>query len=340
MTPEPAALDDALRKFHQIPRLRFGVYPTVIEEMPRLREALSATFAGIPRLYIKREDYAGPGFGGNKVRKLEYVFAAAQAGGADTVLTVGGVRSNHCRVTAAFAARLGMECHLIQNGSAPALTPANRFLDELYGAIIHPIASRDDRAPAMQRVAEELRAKGRKPFAIPLGASTPLGALGFLHAAHEIAQGGTRFDAIFHSTSSGGTQAGLDAGLQIYEQDQVKLIGVSADDPAVSIASKVAEIVAGMADLLEVDRAALRRDIEVDDHFIGSGYGLATPEGDEALKLLARTEGIVLDPVYTAKAMAAMLARIRAGEFTPDQRILFLHTGGQLALFSADSPHN
>ncbi len=340
MTPRLVTIDDALKKFRQIPRFRFGVYPTVIEEMPRLRDVLSATGVGVPRLYIKREDYSGPGFGGNKVRKLEYVFAAAQAEGADTVLTVGGVRSNHCRVTAAFAARLGMECHLIQNGVAPALTPASKFLDELYGAIIHPVATREDRAPSMQRVAEELRAKGRKPFAIPLGASTPLGALGFLHAANEIAQSGTRFDAIFHSTSSGGTQAGMDVGLQIYGQEHVKLIGVSADDPAASISSKVAEIVAGMADLLEVDRDPLRRDIEVDDQFIGPGYGIATPEGEEALKLLARTEGIVLDPVYTAKAIAAMLARIRAGEFTQDQRILFLHTGGQLALFSADTPHN
>src|SRR5258708_4921138 len=327
MTPRLVTIDDALKKFRQIPRFRFGVYPTVIEEMPRLRDVLSATGVGVPRLYIKREDYSGPGFGGNKVRKLEYVFAAAQAEGADAVLTVGGVRSNHCRMTAAFAARLGMECHLIQNGVAPALTPASKYLDELYGATIHPVTAREDRAPTMQRIAEELRAKGRKPFAIPLGASTPLGALGFLHAAHEIAQSGTRFDAIFHSTSSGGTQAGLDAGLQVYGQERVKLIGVSADDPAASISSKVAEIIAGIAELLEVDRAALRRGIEVDDHFFGPGYGIATPEGDEALKLLARTEGIVLDPVYTAKAIAAMLARIRACAFTPDQRIVFLHTG-------------
>jgi hypothetical protein len=223
MTPKPAVLSDelkneALKKFRQIPRLRFGVYPSVVEELPRLREALG----GGPRLYIKREDYSGAGFGGNKVRKLEYMFAQAQADGADTVLTVGGIRSNHCRVTAAFAARVGMECHLILSGSAEQ-TPASAFLDDLYGATIHPVASRDDRAPTMQRLADELRAKGRKPLAIPLGASVPLGALGFIHAAHEIAQGGTRFDAIFHSSSSGGTQAGLDAGLQLYGQERVQL---------------------------------------------------------------------------------------------------------------------
>jgi D-cysteine desulfhydrase family pyridoxal phosphate-dependent enzyme len=340
MTPKPAALSDdlkneALKRFRQIPRLRFGVYPSVVEDLPRLREALG----GGPRLYIKREDYSGAGFGGNKVRKLEYMFAQAQAEGADTVLTVGGIRSNHCRVTAAFAARVGIECHLILSGLAEQ-KPASTFLDDLYGATIHPVTSRDDRAPTMQRIADELRERGRKPFAIPLGASVPLGALGFIHAAHEIAQGGTRFDAIFHCTSSGGTQAGLDTGLQLYGQERIQLIGVSADDPAASIASNVAEIVGGIADLLGVDRAALSRPIEVDDQFVGQGYGIATPEGGEALRLLARTEGIVLDPVYTAKAMAAMIARIGSGAFTHNHRILFLHTGGQLALFSADSPRN
>src|SRR5258706_4226240 len=338
MTPKAAALTDAvkneaLNKFREIPRLRFGVYPTVIEEMPRLRAELGSG----PRLYIKREDYSGAGFGGNKVRKLEYMFAQAQAEGADPVLTVGGIRSNHCRVTAAFAARLGIECHLILNGAADA-TPASTFLDGLYGATIHQVASRDDRAPNMQRLADELRAKGRKPLPIPLGASVPLGALGFIHAAHEIAETGTRFDAIFHSTSSGGTQAGLDAGLELYGQDRVNRIGVSADDPATSIGSDIAEIGAGIADLLGCDAAALRRPIEVDDQFVGAGYGIATPEGDEALRLLAKTEGIVLDPVYTGKAMAAMIARIGSGAFTPNQRVLFLHTGGQLALFSARTP--
>lgn len=333
MTPNLSGIDEsvrsrALKTFREFPRVRFGVYPSVVEEMPRLRDALG----GGPRLYIKREDYSGVGFGGNKVRKLEYMFAQAQAEGADVVLTVGGIRSNHCRVTAAFAARVGMECHLILNGAA-GQTPASAFLDELYGATIHPVASRDDRAPTMQRIADEFRAKGRKPFPIPLGASVPRGALGFLHAAHEIAQGGTRFDAIFHSTSSGGTQAGLDVGLQLYGQERVKLIGVSADDPAASIAANVGEIVAGVADLLGADRAALARPIQVDDRFVGAGYGVATPEGEEALRLFAKTEGIVLDPVYTAKAAAAMIAHIGAGEFTQNQRVLFLHTGGQLALF-------
>jgi 1-aminocyclopropane-1-carboxylate deaminase/D-cysteine desulfhydrase-like pyridoxal-dependent ACC family enzyme len=324
-------IDAALKKFREIPRVRFGVYPSPVEEMPRLREALG----GGPRLYIKREDYSGPGFGGNKVRKLEYAFAQAQAEGADCVITIGGLRSNHCRVTAAFAARLGLECHLVLNGAAPDRAAASTMLDELYGAKIHHVEARTDRVPGMQRVAADLGAQGGKPFEIALGASVPHSAIGFIHAAHEIAQGGVRFDAIFHSTSSAGTQAGLDVGLQLYGQDWTKLIGVSADDSSASIGARVAEIREGIAELLGIDRHAFDRKLEVDDLFVGEGYGIPTEAGAEAIALLAKTEGVVLDPVYTSKAMAALIGRVRAGAFSESQRVLFLHTGGQLALFSA-----
>lgn len=324
-------LDTGVAKFRKAPRLNCGFYATPVEEMPRLRAALG----GGPRLFVKHDDYSGPGFGGNKVRKLEYILAAANAEGADTVLTVGGLRSNHARVTAALAARLGLECHLILNGGSEG-NSASTYLDKLYGATIHLVAHRDDRAPAMQRLAGELRAKGRKPHEIPLGASTPLGALGLVRAAEEIATSG-KFDYIFHSTSSAGTQSGLDAGLMLFNRKDV-VVGVSADDSSASISARVREIVDGIADLLTVERSALHRPIEVDDGFVGAGYGAVTPEATEALQLLARTEGVVLDPVYTAKAMAALLARVRAGKFHETQRILFIHTGGQMALFSADNP--
>lgn len=326
-------LDTGIAKFRKIPRLNFGFYPTPAEEMPRLRAALG----GGPRLFIKHDDYTGPAFGGNKVRKMEYVLAAAKAEGADTVLTVGGIRSNHARVTAALAARVGMDCQLILNGAASAGTPASMFLDELYGATVHRVESPGERAPAMQRIAGELRAKGRKPYEVPLGASIPLGAMGFVRAAEEIAQSG-KFDVIFHSSSSGGTQAGLDAGLQLFNRKDT-IVGVSADDSSAAVTAKVTAILDGIAEMLGVDRETLRRPVEVDDGFVGAGYGIPSAEGTEAIKLLARTEGIVLDPVYTAKAMAALIARVRAGKFTETQRILFLHTGGQLALFSADAAH-
>jgi D-cysteine desulfhydrase family pyridoxal phosphate-dependent enzyme len=319
----------ALDRFRALPRLHLGLYPTPIEEMPRLRATLGPD---APQLFIKREDYAGPGFGGNKVRKLEYVFAEAQRQGVDTVLTIGGIRSNHARVTAAIAARLGMECHLILNGKSFE-NPASRFLDEMYGAIIHPVSASQIREPTMRQIAEDLRAQGRKTMEIPLGASDVLGAAGYIGAAIEIAETGRHFDAIFHCSSSGGTQAGLDAGLQLVESN-ARLIGVSPDNSSESIIAYVAEVRDGIGEMLGTD---LRRLLEVDDGFTGPGYGVPTAEGKEALALLARMEGIVLDPVYTAKAMAALLARVRAGEFKQNQSILFIHTGGQLALFSAST---
>src|SRR5262249_48117053 len=159
--------------------------------------------------------YTGPGFGGNKVRKLEYVFAKARHAGADTVLTAGTIRSNHARVTAAIAAKLGFECHLILNGKSHD-KPASQYLDEMYGAIIHPVSASQIRMAAMHEITEDLRAKGRKPFEIGLGASDAVGALGYIVAAEEIAGQLLHFDAIFHCSSSGGTQAGLDAGFQLF----------------------------------------------------------------------------------------------------------------------------
>lgn len=245
-------------------RLNFGAYPTPIEEMPRLHALL-----GGPSLFIKHDDYTGPGFGGNKVRKLEFELAAAQARKADAVITTGGVRSNHARVTAALAARLGLECHLVLSGDFPNV-PASLWLDNLYHATIHRVGSREDRAPAMARIADELRAKGRNPYEIPLGASTPLGALGYVRAVtHELAKSPIRFDALFHSTSSGGTQAGLLAGMEAAEL-KTKVVGVSADDPAMEIATRVAGIVGGIGELLG---QTFQPAIEVDAAFVGEGYG-------------------------------------------------------------------
>lgn len=314
-------------RFANHPRLELGWLPTPIDEMPRLREALG----GGPQLFIKHDDYTGPAFGGNKVRKLEFELAAAQAEKADVILTVGGVRSNHARVTAAAAAKLGLECHLILSGDASEV-PASLWLDDLYSAKIHYVDSRQDRLPVMQKIADELRQHGRQPYPIPLGASTPLGALGYVRAVtDEIAMESAPFDFLFHSTSSGGTQSGLLAGLEMVRLTTM-VVGVSADDPAVEIAARVAGIVEGVGELLG---RTFQPAIEVDAGFVGEGYGIPTAEGREAIELIARTEGIVLDPVYTAKAMAALIAHVRAGRFTADQKVLFLHTGGQMALFNA-----
>ena len=317
-----------IERFRRIARLPLGHYPTPVQELARLRAEVGAH----PRLWIKRDDYAGPGFGGNKVRKLEYYLSKALRQGYDTVLTCGAVTSNHCRITAALAAQCGLECHLVLNPAAQAGTPASLFLDELYGARIHHVTRREERAPEMARLAGELRLQGRCPMEIPLGASTPLGALGFVHAVSELE---ALPAVIVHATSSGGTQAGLVAGLALFGCAGTRVIGMSADDPAAEIAATVRSIIAGIEIDMGAPACSLQGEIKVDDRFTGPGYGIPSPESDEALRLLARTEGIVLDPVYSAKAFAGLLALLREGSLDDAGDVLVWHTGGQLALFSA-----
>jgi len=324
----------AVERFESIPRLALGHYPTPLEKLSRLRAVLGPN---APKLYMKREDLTGPGCGGNKVRKLEYLLAEAQHAGADTVITCGGVRSNHCRATAMLAAKLGLDCVLVQNQpSTPyAAKPASLAIEEWVGARIVPVYDRAQRETMMEQMAAETRAAGRHPYIIPLGASTPLGAMGAAGAVAELAAQMDAielrsFDAIYFSSSSGGTHAGLSAGAQLFLRPDTKLIGVSPDDPKDSIQSTVSRIIDGMGERLGV---AFENAVSIVDEFIGGGYGIESEAGREALSLVARTEGILLDPVYTAKAMAALIAAVRAGTYTSKQTVLFWHTGGQMALF-------
>jgi len=324
----PAALREALARFPSLPLVPA---PTPIEPLPRL----SAVLGGGPRLLIKRDDAIAFGFGGNKVRKLALVAARAMADGADTLITAGGVQSNHARATAAAAAKLGMRAVLVANGEAPERLTANALLDGLLGAEVVYVASRQDRAPAILEIAERLRAEGRRPFAIPIGASTPLGALAFVLAVAELVDQIPAPDVIVHATSSGGTQAGLVAGCRLLGLS-TRVIGVSADDAAQSLQSQVRAIVSGIADLLEMDPEKLSRGttIEVDDRFVGDGYGIPTDGSREAIELAARTEAIFLDPTYTGKAMAGLIAYVRQQKFVEGQTVLFWHTGGQVGLFA------
>lgn len=324
----PAELREALSRFPLLPLV--GA-PTVVEPMPRL----SAILGGGPRLFIKRDDAIPFGFGGNKVRKLALVAARAAAENADTLITAGGVQSNHARATAAAAARLGMRAVLVANGSPPSRKTANALLDALLGAEVVYVESREARAPKIQEVAERLRAEGRRPFAIPIGASTPLGALAFALAVAELVDQMPAPDVIVHATSSGGTQAGLVAGCRLLGL-ATRVIGVSADDSSSSLQAVVRAIVSGIADLLELGPAALARGtaIEVDDTFVGGGYGIASDESREAIELTARSEAIFLDPTYTAKAMAGLIAYVRRRKLTEGQTVLFWHTGGQVGLFA------
>lgn len=324
--------DDCATALHIVdswPRLPLLHGPTPIDETGRLRARLNLR----PRLLIKRDDAIAFGLGGNKVRKMEFVGARALADGADTLVTSGGVQSNHCRVTAALAARLGLGCVLVVNGEAPAKPTGNALLVRQFGARVEYVAAREARAPRVQQVIEELRAEGRQPFAVPLGASTPLGALGYVRAVGELLQQIPAPDIIVHSTSSAGTQAGIVAGCALHGV-KTRVLGISADDPVDAVAANVRAVIDGIAELLQIDRAVLTRDIDVDATLVGGGYGVPTPQSQEAIALAASCEGLPIDPVYGAKALAGLIAHARSGAFDGYETVLFWHTGGVPGIFA------
>jgi 1-aminocyclopropane-1-carboxylate deaminase/D-cysteine desulfhydrase-like pyridoxal-dependent ACC family enzyme len=298
--------------------------PTPVQEMWRLRTVLG----GGPRLLVKRDDAIPFGFGGNKVRKLEFVLPEALAANADTLVTLGGLQSNHARATAAAAAKLGLRCVLIINGARQERPSGNALLDGLLGAEVEYIASRAERGAAIGRVMGRLHSEGRKPFMIPLGASTPTGALGFAAAIDEMIAQGVRPDVIVHAGSSGGTQAGLLAGVT-RNGLSTRVIAVSADDPASSVVSAVRNIVQAIPGCESFDG-----EIVVDDTMVGEGYGIPTSASREAQEMLARSEALFVDHTYTAKAAAALIAYARDGRFSSDETVLFWHTGGQVGLFA------
>ncbi len=325
------AREQGLRALANMPRVALAHYPTPVEDLARLRAALG----GGPRLLVKRDDAISFGFGGNKVRKVELVAAEAIANGADTLITTGGVQSNHARATAAAAATLGLKCVLVLNGPAPSHPTANTLLDTMFGAEVRYVDRREDRAPAMREIAARLRSEGRNPIEIPLGASTPLGALGLARAVAELASAGTVPDFIVHSTSSGGTQAGLVAGC-VLNDFPTRVVGISADTPAGEMKEIVRALLRGIAARLGVSADILADEgcVEVDDRFVGGGYGVPTDASREAAGLLARTEALIVDQTYTAKALAGLIAWVREQRFGESHTVLFWHTGGQVGIFA------
>jgi len=304
-----------------------------LEEAPRLQAALGCR----PRLLVKRDDALAFAFGGNKVRKGAYLVAEARGAGADTLITCGGVQSNHARVTAAAAAVAGMDCLIVANGEPPARPTANALLDVLLGARIQYVPRREDRQPAMDEAARELSARGRRPFVVPLGASTPRGALGFVAAVGELLEqlGGRPVpDVIVHATSSGGTQAGLVAGCHLYGL-ATRVIGISADEPAGALTGGIQTLLSGIAhELGQPPGRFAGQAVHVDDTFVGDGYGVPTDASREAADLAARREALFVDHTYTAKALAGLMAYARAGRFDDARTVLFWHTGGQVGIFA------
>jgi len=316
------------------PKASLGFFPTPLVEMKKL-----SRYLGGPQIWIKRDDQTGLAFGGNKARKLEYLLGEALENGCDCVITAGAAQSNHCRQTAAGAASLGLGCHLALGGSAPAIPNGNLLLDELLGAKIYwsGDARKGELIPEVER---KLRERGFNPFIIPYGGSNSTGALGFVAAMEEIngqfISQNVQADALIFASSSGATQAGLMVGNTFFKSAPA-IIGVAIDkgeagegefgDRVIQIANETVVRMGG-------DPKFKRDDLILKEEYVGAGYGVVGDLEREAIRLLAREEGILLDPVYTARAFGAMLDLIAQRKFGRSDTIVFWHTGGTPALFA------
>jgi L-cysteate sulfo-lyase len=320
-----------------IPRVKLAHLPTPLEPLPRLSRHL-----GGPQIYIKRDDCTGLALGGNKVRKLEYLLAEAMAAGADTLITEGGVQSNHCRQTAAAAARTGLKCELVLKRVVDWNDPSyeetgNIQLDHLFGAKLHFIERETDGTATMQARAELIRAAGGKPWIIPIGGSTPTGALGYVRCGLEMLrqadEQGIRIDHIVHTTGSCGTQAGLLAAM-LASSSGIQVTGISVSSPSAELAPIARELTLAVLDRLRIKATLPAAVLVIEDGYVGTAYGQPTPGMVEALELAATHEGLVFDPVYTGKALAGLIDLIRRGRFAPSETVVFIHTGGIPALFA------
>ena len=317
--------------------MRLATLPTPLEAADRLRDALGGP-ERCPRILIKRDDLTGLAFGGNKARKLEFLAGDARRQGATVLVTTGAVQSNHARITAAAARLAGMKSALVLTAGAEQPEPqGNLLLDRMLAAEVHFVRAGENEAAKVAQVMDDLRARGERPYLIPVGGSSAVGALGYVAGTLELVSQlfalGAEPARLYYASGSRGTQAGLTLGAKVFSAPYALYgIAVSGGEPqktgrALRIATEAAGIL-GMAPRVS------REDLQADEGYIGPGYGIPTPACLEAIKLLARCEGIFLDPVYTGKAMAGMIDHIRRETFQPDDTVLFLHTGGTPALFA------
>jgi D-cysteine desulfhydrase family pyridoxal phosphate-dependent enzyme len=309
-------------------QLHFAHLPTPIETLPRLADAL-----GGPRLLIKRDDQTGLAFGGNKTRKLEFLVAEARDQGAKTLVSGGALQSNHCRQTAAVAARFGFKCILVLTGDEPEHPSANLLLDQLFGAEIVYVAERKDRDRVLQETFDRAAKQGMKPYLVPYGGSSPTGALGYAFAMKELVEQNLQADWIVFATSSGGTHAGLLLGQLLFGY-KGKVLGISVDESEEWLKEHVSELASSTSEKLGKRNHFVPDDVMANANYCSAGYGVLTEPEREAIRLFATCEGILLDPVYTGRAAAGMIDLIRKGLFKRDETVLFLHTGGQPALFA------
>lgn len=320
--------------FKGLPRVPLLWGTTPLHPLDRLRAHLGGAESGVPTLLIKRDDLSGVALGGNKLRKLEWLLGDAQAQNADTLITAGAAQSNHCRQTAAVAALAGMECHLCLRGPEPLARTGNLVLNDWLGAHLHFAPPGDDVSAGMLPLADELRARGRRPYLIPLGGSNVIGSVGYVAASSELAQQCPRADYVVVATGSGGTQAGLEVGVRLAGlRTRVLGVGVALPD-TVSWNVDVANLGNAVAGRLGVAITVAPDEIECRLDWMGPHYAAPTPACESALRLLARAEGIFVDPVYGGKALAALLDGVKAGRFKPTDTIVFWHTGGTPALFA------
>jgi D-cysteine desulfhydrase family pyridoxal phosphate-dependent enzyme len=293
---------------------------------------LGAALGGA-RLWVKRDDQTGLGLGGNKTRKLEYLLAEAQAHGARTLITAGAIQSNHCRQTAAAAARFGFGCILVLAGQPDEIPSGNLLLDQLFDAEIVWAESTRTRDEVLNAAFREAWDTGRRPYLIPYGGSNPLGAVAYVNALHEFLEQGLQVDTIVFASSSGGTQAGLVVGARAFGF-RGQILGVSVDEGQETLQKRVADLSNATAEYLDLPERFEPGEIEVNAGYLGGGYGVMGEPERQAIQLFARTEGLLVDPVYTGRAAAALLDLYRIGTLRKDQNVLFWHTGGTPALFA------
>ena len=311
-----------------VPRLRFAHLPTPVETLPRLCDAL-----GGPRLLIKRDDQTGLAFGGNKTRKLEFLVAEAREQGAKTLISGGALQSNHCRQTAAAAARFGFECILVLTGDKSQRPSGNLLLDQLFGVEIVYVADRKDRDGILQETFDRATNEGKKPYLVPYGGSNATGALGYAFAMKELIDQNVIADWIVFASSSGGTQAGLLLGQRIFGFSG-RVLGISVDESEEWLTGEVSKLASATSEKVGERIEFTPADVLVNANYCGAGYGIVTERERETIHMFASSEGLLLDPVYTGRAAAGMIDLIRTGFFKTNETVLFLHTGGQPALFA------